>query len=226
MTRAATLYKARGMATKGEPCAICADRTRGRTRAVALGFGVSVWLCADHASDEFQQARGGRDFVMTLQRLWSAHGCLTKRRSAALTAHLAAVRGGTPPQRPGSYSWPSVREEAEARFRTGEDPRVVIAELRGRHADGVARPPSVRTMQRWYHERRWLTDAAAERSVTIVDGVPVERLARRGETAGGKGPRQGSQGDMPIGGSSNRQLADTPKPPNTAERYRAPPPGS
>ena len=228
MARAATLYKARGMATKGEPCAICADRTRGRTRAVAPGFGVSVWLCADHASDEFQQARGGRDFVLTLQRLWSAHGCLTKRRSAALTAHLATLRGGTPPQRPGSYSWPSVREEAEARFRAGEDPSVVIAELRSRHADGVARPPSVRTMQRWYHERRWLTKAAAERSVTIVDGVPVERLAGRGgETAdAGKRPREGLEGDMPIGGSSNRQLTYTPKPPNTAERYRAPPPGS
>jgi len=227
MARAATLYKARGMATKREPCAICADRTRGRTRAVALCFGVNVWLCADHASDEFQQARGGRDFVLTLQRLWSAHGCLTKRRSAALTAHLAALRGGTPPQRPGSYSWPSVREEAEVRFRAGEDPRAVIAELRSRHADGVARPPSVRTMQRWYHERRWLTKAAAERSVTIVDGVPVERRGGRGgEAAGGKRPREGSQGDMPIGGSSNRQLAHTPRPPNTAERYRAPPRGS
>jgi hypothetical protein len=216
------------MATKGEPCAICADRTRGRTRAVSLGFGVSVWLCEDHASDEFQQARGGRDFVLTLQRLWSAHGCLTKRRSAALTAHLAALRGGTPPPRPGSYSWPSVREETEARFRAGEDPGVVIAELRSRHADGVARPPSVRTMQRWYHERRWLAKAAAERSVTIVDGVPVEPLDRRGgETAdAGKRPREGLEGDMSIGGSSNRQLADTPKPPNTAERYRAPPPGS
>lgn len=214
------------MATKGEPCAICADRTRGRTRAVALGFEVSVWLCADHASDEFQQARGGRDFVLTLQRLWSAHGCLTKRRSAALTAHLAALRGGTPPPRPGSYSWPSVREEAEARFRAGEDPGAVIAELRSRHGGGVARPPSVRTMQRWYHERRWLTKAAADRSVTIVDGVPVEPLARGAGETGSKRPREGSQGDMPIGGSSNRQLADIPKPPNTAERYRAPPPDS
>ena len=104
---------------------------------------------------------------------------------------------------------------------------MVIAELRGRHADGVARPPSVRTMQRWYHERRWLTDAAAERSVTIVDGVPVERLAR----AWGDGWRQGAAagfagGQPPIGESSNRQSADTPKPPNTAERYRALPPGS
>lgn len=214
------------MATKGEPCAICADRTRGRTRAVALGFEVSVWLCADHASDEFQQARGGRDFVLTLQRLWSAHGCLTKRRSAALTAHLAALRGGTPPPRPGSYSWPSVREEAEARFRAGEDPGAVIAELRSRHGGGVARPPSVRTMQRWYHERRWLTKAAADRSVTIVDGVPVEPLARGAGETGSKRPREGSQGDMPIGGSSNRQLAETLKPPNTAERYRAPPPDS
>ena len=101
----------------------------------------------------------------------------------------------------------------------------MIAELRSRHGGGVARPPSVRTMQRWYHERRWLTKAAAERSVTIVDGVPVERhgWARREDRGGSKRPVRGSEGDMPIGGSSNRQLADTPKPPNTAERYRAPP---
>jgi hypothetical protein len=218
MAGAATLYKKRGMATKGEPCAICADRTRGRTRALPLGFGVSVWLCAEHASDEFQQQRGGRDFVLTLQRLWSAHGCLTQRRSRALTAHLAALRGGAPQPRPGSYAWPTVRAEAEARFLAGEDPRAVIADLRARHGEGVARPPSVRTMQRWFHERRWLSAAAAERSVLIVNGVPVGRQG--GQNAGAAPPLKGSQVDTPIGGSSNRQMANPTERPNTAEKYR------
>jgi hypothetical protein len=221
MAGAATLYKKRGMGAKGEPCAICADRTRGRTRPLPLGFGVSVWLCAEHASDEFQQQRGGRDFVLTLQRLWSAHGCLTQRRSRALTAHLAALRGRAAQPRPGSYAWPSVREEAEARFLAGEDPRAVIADLRARHGDGVARPPSVRTMQRWFHERRWLSAEAAKRSVLIVNGVPVGRQS--GQTAGTAPPQTGSKVDAPIGGSGDRQLAHPTGRPNTAEKYRPPP---
>lgn len=225
MTRVATLYKGRGGATKREPCAICGAASRGRTRSLALGFGVSVWLCADHASDEFQQRRGGRDFVLTLQRLWNAHGCMTRRRSRALTSHIEALRGAAAQPRPGSYSWPSVRAEAEARFLAGEDPRVVIDELRTTYGGGVARPPSVRTMQRWYHERRWLSAAAAERSVAEINGVPVSRVAAGGAGEGGSTPAVSpSEGDMPIGGSSNRQLAKPHRWPNSAEeKYRAPP---
>jgi hypothetical protein len=224
MARAATLYKAR-RATRREPCALCGAASRGRTQSLALGFGVSVWLCADHASDEFQQQRGGRDFVLTLQRLWNAHGCMTRRRSRALTAHLAALQGRAAQPRPGSYAWPSVRAEAEARFLAGEDPRVVIAELRVKHGGGVARPPSVRTMQRWYHERRWLSAAAAERSVMEIDGVPVRPRGESGPgAASSTRPVEASEGDMPIGGSSNRQLAKPHRWPNSAEeKYRAPP---
>jgi hypothetical protein len=223
MAGAATLYKARGTARRGEPCVICGAGSRGRTRAVALGFGVSVWLCAAHASDEFQQKRGGRDFVLTLQRLWNAHGCMTRRRSRALTAHIEALRGRAAQPRPGSYAWPSVRAEAEARFLAGEDPRAVIEDLRARHGDGAARPPSVRTMQRWFHERRWLSAAAAERAVTIINGVPVPRGSAQGGQSAVDSARPVDGGEMPIGGSSNRQLAEPPKPPDTAEKYRAPP---
>jgi hypothetical protein len=192
---------------------------------VALGFGVSVWLCADHASDEFQQRRGGRDFVLTLQRLWNAHGCMTRRRSRALTSHIEALRGAAAQPRPGSYAWPSVRAEAEARFLAGEDPRMVIAELRQKYGGGVARPPSVRTMRRWYHERRWLSVAAAERSIAEINGVPVSRGAPGGAGEGRPKPAVSlSEGDTPIGGSSNRQLAEPNRWPNPAEEtYRAPP---
>ena len=79
-----------GPSTKSEVCAICVERSRGRTVRVHLGRGVSVWLCAGHASDDFRRRRGGRDFVLTLHRLWSAHGCLTKPRS---------TRAGRPPGR-------------------------------------------------------------------------------------------------------------------------------
>ena len=167
---------------EGEVCAICVERTRGRTVRVHLGRGVSVWL-AGHASDDFRRRRGGRDFVLTLHRLWSAHGCLTKPRSRALDDHLAAMRSEPPAprHRPGSYSWAALRRDAEQRFRAGEDPVRVIRDLRRRHSGGVATVPSVRTMRRWYQERRWL------RQELVVEisgpGVPIGR-ASAGQLAG------------------------------------------
>ena len=91
-----TLYKARGVPAKQPVCAICADRTRGRTVSLRLTHRITVWLCAAHASPEFQCRRNGRDFVVTLQRLWQAHGCLTAARARR------SRRTSTPwPDRPG-----------------------------------------------------------------------------------------------------------------------------
>ncbi len=160
----ATLYKARGVPPKRAVCAICVERTRGRTELVDLGRGVTVWLCPDHAGDDFRRRRSGRDFALTLHRLWSAHGCLTRTRSRALTDHLDMLRGSGPPGRgrPGSYSWRSLRTEAEARFAAGEPTTQVIAELRARHRGDYATVPSIRTMRRWYTQRRWLQLPSAE----------------------------------------------------------------
>ena len=152
----ATLYKARKVPTKQAVCAICVERTRGRTQEVNLGYGVTVWLCAGHASPRFQAQRGGRDLVLTLQRLWRAHGCLTAARHKALQAHLAALAGPNARPRPGSYAWPTLRDEAERHFAAGAAAQSVIAGLRARHAADTARAPSVRTMRRWCAERRWL----------------------------------------------------------------------
>jgi len=88
-----TLYKARNLATKRPVCAICLDRTNGRTVEIRLGYRVTVWLCPGHASREFQTKRGGRDFVRTLMGAWQAHGCLTAARDRALDAHLRQLRG-------------------------------------------------------------------------------------------------------------------------------------
>jgi hypothetical protein len=151
-----TLYKARKVPTKQAVCAICAERTRGRTQELNMGYGVTVWLCAGHASREFQTQRKGRDLVLTLQRLWRAHGCLTAARHKALRAHLAALEGPNARSRPGSYSWPTLRTEAERHFATGAPAGTVIAALRARHAADTARAPSIRTMRRWCAERRWL----------------------------------------------------------------------
>jgi hypothetical protein len=154
-----TLYKARKVPTKQVVCAICVERTRGRTRAVELGYGVRVHLCRGHGSQEFMTQRGGRDLVLTLERLWRAHDCLTVARSRALGRHLAACSGAEARPRPGSYAWPSLRREAEAAFAAGRPVSAVIAALRRLHGDGAAVPPSARTMRRWNAERRWLARA-------------------------------------------------------------------
>ena len=151
-----TLYKARRVPTKQVVCAICVERTRGRTQRVELGYGAVVHLCEGHASREFQTRHGGRDLTVTLERLWQAHGCLTVARSKALRAHLAACGRAAARARPGSYTWPNLRREAEQAFAAGRVPIVVIAALRRRHASGAATPPSVCTMRRWHSERRWL----------------------------------------------------------------------
>jgi hypothetical protein len=73
-----------------------------------------------------------------------------------LRAHLAALEGPSARARPGSYAWPTLRDEAERRFAAGAAAQAVIATLRARHAADTARAPSVRTMRRWCAERRWL----------------------------------------------------------------------
>ena len=158
-----TLYKNRGVPLKSPVCAICIDRTRGQTTRLDLGYGVRVSLCRLHASVEFQCSYAGREFVLTLMRVWEAQGCMTLPRHRALEAHSARIRENgraSTRWRPGSYSWVRLREEAERRFFDGAALDATIVTLRGRHADDFARPPSVRTMRRWHAQRRWLSLAA------------------------------------------------------------------
>lgn len=145
------------MPLKQAVCAICVDRTRGRTSLVRLTHGVSVHLCADHASAQFQGSRSGRDFVRTLMGVWEAAGCLTRSRQRALDAHLAAQRDHPARARPGSYAWPDLRRALERRYAAGATPARLARAVRQRYADCPARPPSRRTLERWHHQRRWLT---------------------------------------------------------------------
>lgn len=151
-----SLYKARNISVKQHVCAICVDRTRGKTHKVSLGYGVTLWLCDGHASVEFLTKRGGRDFVLTMTRLWAAHGCLTASRSKALDAHLDALRSRPERPRPGSYAWPRLRIQAEQMFAAGASANAVSNRLYARRYDPV-QPPSPRTIQRWKQQRRWHT---------------------------------------------------------------------
>ena len=95
--------------------------------------------------------------MVSLLRAWRSLDCLDARRSAAVSAHLRRVaQARRRPPRPGSYAWPTLREEAERRFAAGESPRDVIPELRRQLEGERARIPSLRTMQRWFAEGRWL----------------------------------------------------------------------
>jgi hypothetical protein len=155
-----TLYKKRGLPLKQAVCAICVERTKGRTELVRLTRGVSVWLCPGHASSDFRTRRSGRDFVVTLQRIWHANGCLTTNRHHALDAHMRALHGDQARPRPGSYAWPALRREVEARLSRGSALDPLIGELRRRLASGPARPPSTATLRRWRREQRWLAQHA------------------------------------------------------------------
>ena len=172
MTRLHSLYKARGLPVKSPICAICLYRTHGKARERQLGYGVRIWLCAIHHSVEFMRSNAGRDFVVTLARMWKAQGCLTRSRAKALKAHLAAVKdvGQRAPRRarPGSCAWPRLRAQAEQAFAHGADVLATITTLRERHADDHATVPSIRTMRRWFAQGRWL-------SRTIVAG-PLSAL--------------------------------------------------
>ena len=70
MTYLPSLYKARGVPVKSPICAICLDRTRGRTLERQLTHGVRIWLCEGHHSVAFMRRNAGRDFVVTLTRSW------------------------------------------------------------------------------------------------------------------------------------------------------------
>jgi hypothetical protein len=142
-------------------CAICDGPGQGERALFHMTGGVKVWLCAAHRSPEFLTRRAGRDLAASLLRIWRATGSLNARRSAAVGAHLQRVGEARRRARPGSYAWPDLRDEAERRFARGEPPRSVISELRRAHSGDRARVPSVRTMQRWFADGRWLGEPAS-----------------------------------------------------------------
>ena len=138
-----TLYKARKFPTKQTPCCICVDRTRGRTQKLILGYGVEIWLCKAHASPEFQRQRNGRDFELTLMRLWQAHGCWTLARQKALKAFANALQAAKQPRpKPGSYAWPDLRRRAEQAYAEGAAPDSQARQIHPHYRDCPARPPS------------------------------------------------------------------------------------
>ena len=168
--------------TRGEqdcpPCALCGYRGHSDRVLHHLTHGLVVWLCQAHRSEAFLTRRSGLEFTERLGAVWAASGVLTKRRRETLEAHVRAIRQGvTNQQKPGSYSWPLLRREAERRFAAGEPPAEVITELRQSYRDSPAMVPSVRTMRRWFTQARWLETAPDNRRVPSAHAVPRRRSA-------------------------------------------------
>jgi hypothetical protein len=173
MTTDPSAVAVRAVPARQSLCAICGRHTRGRTRRVRMTHRVTIRLCPLHASPEFQCRNAGRDLVGALAALWEAHGCLTAARRRALEAHLALFAERPQRPRPGSHVWAALRRRAEAEFALGVDPADTIRRLRAECAGGPAVPPSVRTMQRWYQQGRWLTAPLppADRGDHVEPGV-------------------------------------------------------
>lgn len=163
------------------PCTLCGHHGRGPAAPHYLTHGFSVWLCIPHSTTEFLQRRGGLEFVERLAVVWASSGGLTARRQAALRAHIARVQfADTSRKRPGSYSWPVLRQTAEARFAAGEPPDEVITSLREAHSGGTAVVPSVRTMRRWFSEARWLARAPRRRPLRTALRYPMAEIHQTG----------------------------------------------
>jgi hypothetical protein len=195
---ARSLYKGERLG-KLPPCAICAGPGRGRREKLVLSGGIEVWLCEPHRSLEFQRRRAGRDFVVSLMAVWRGAGCFTLARSRALDAHrerilaLARPDAGARP-RPGSYSWPTLRREAEALWAAGAGAGEVITRLRARERSGTALPPSRPTMYRWFREGRWLVGGGSGGDPTPPSAPPPD-------------PEPAPPSDVEHGGGSEARLA-------------------
>lgn len=160
------------------PCAICGHRGHEDRAPHYLTHGLVVWLCHAHRGEAFLKQRSGHEFTDRLSAAWAACGVLTARKQQALEAHIRTIRQvAVNRQKPGSYSWPLLRREAELRFAAGDPPAQVITELRQNYRDGPAMVPSMRTMRRWFTQARWLEAAPNNRRTHSRPAAPPRRSA-------------------------------------------------
>ncbi len=150
-------------------CVICL--TPHEVRAVNLSFGIRVQLCELHSSRRYLTEDCGRRFVGRLTELWQSHGILNTTRIRALAAHIRRVRNAMKADTlPGSHAWLPEREECERRFAAGETVLEVIDDIRSPVRWNGRKPPSVRTIRRWYADGRWLAPPTPKHPVLRAIG--------------------------------------------------------
>jgi hypothetical protein len=164
----ARIYKNRATGqTKREPgsCLACFPHNVAGQR-VPLAYGVSLVLCKDHRDPRFIATRSGRDFLRAVGTLFSSLGITARRYREALLRfvdEVARPQDYRPKRhRPGSYAWPERRQDAETVWSRGgsftQGLHAAVADPPDARAR--ARPPSSRTVRRWWQDRRWLQPAA------------------------------------------------------------------
>ncbi len=154
--------------TRGR-CAVC--MSPHGVGPVHLSHGVIVQLCEQHDDHHYLSADGGRRFVRRLTEQWQAHGILNASRIKCLAAHLRRVRDSMKAHElPGSHAWAPERRECERRFAAGEPIAAVIDDIRRAERWHGRKPPSIRTIRRWYADGRWLAPPSPKHPVRDLIG--------------------------------------------------------
>lgn len=170
MSFPATAYKNRRASRC--PCLVCQTLTEGEARDIYLGYGVTIRLCARHASIDFIRADSGRHFSLTVHQALRSAGRLTRNHVKALDSFIERhVRPGrrrsdaAERARPGSYAWREIRMRLEERLARGSLSTAAMAGLvrdwlKVELRRGRVSMPSLRTLRRWRLDARWLDRTA------------------------------------------------------------------
>ena len=156
-------YKAEGQTRQGA-CMLCQTLTKGPVVRVDIGYGEYIQLCRTHASKEFRESRGGRDFAHSLSVAFHAYGNVSKNRRKALDRifkQLNAPRTDAAKElaKPQSYQLKRTRKAVEQAcskgvVKIGQLMQVALEHL-GKVSMRKVDPPSKRTVRRWRQEARW-----------------------------------------------------------------------
>ena len=144
---------------KAPKCVACFPGSSAGQR-VPLPYGVTLVLCKQHRDPRFIASQSGRAFLAGVGELYSGLGLTARRYGEALRRFVdqCANPKPTPRQRPGSYAHPDRRQAAEAIWAAGGsfEAGLAVALANPPPAGYGVRLPCVRTVRRWWQERRWL----------------------------------------------------------------------
>ena len=196
------IYKNReaGRPRKAPRCVCCFPQSRAG-QVVPLRYGVQLVLCEDHRDPEWITAASGRFFLASVAETFRSLGLTGRRYGRALRAFVEDARQRSlpaPRRRPGSYTWPDLRERAEQVWAEGgayhDGEQALLAVVAAERAPDWPMP-SPHTVRRWWREKRWLfgnresagqTDRAVTTSTSAVRGPGdgrSQRLARSPRSA-------------------------------------------
>ncbi len=156
-------------------CAICLGRDR--VAAFTMHYGIVIMLCDTHQRKRFLTMDGGARFTRLLSERWQSHGMLTKQRIRALGLHIRRIHDlATPKELPGSHAWQPERQECERRFAAGEPADDIIRDIRDPLRWGSHKPPSVRTIRRWFADKRWLRPTPGQTIMAVLSRTAEQIL--------------------------------------------------